>query len=211
MGFAFAICNFFGGENKRSQGCSNNHRGRQLADWSAPLSIIPVTFTAPPTNAQRRRSFHNIPSICGSSAAVGEERRGKKESTSSDTAGEVRRTETERGAPREANGLWSKRRTSKRTSDLRRGLCNCPWVFLFFFPLSKVIFAQFRHVFDRQRQQRCPTRQLRGTLSFGEDAGERTDRLVGTARSPRPPFPNYTIYCGSAPRSLEIWLQVINI
>ena len=147
MGFAFAICNFFGGENKRSQGCSNNHRGRQLADWSAPLSIIPVTFTAPPTNAQRRRSFHNIPSICGSSAAVGEERRGKKESTSSDTAGEVRRTETERGAPREANGLWSKRRTSKRTSDLRRGLCNCPWVFLFFLFFFFVFFPPLQSNF----------------------------------------------------------------
>lgn len=60
-------------------------RGRQrLRSFSSLIGqrrcqSSPVTFAAPPTNAQRRRSFHNIQSTCGSSAAVGEEGRERRE------------------------------------------------------------------------------------------------------------------------------------
>lgn len=85
VGFSLAICNFVQKKKKISRRCSNNHWGRRRLRLLSSLigqrgcQSSSVTFAAPPTNAQRRRSFHNIPSTCGSSAAVGEERRERRE------------------------------------------------------------------------------------------------------------------------------------
>lgn len=116
---------------KKSRRCNNNHRGRQrLRVFSSLIGqhrcqSSPVTFASPPTNAQRRRSFHNIQSTCGSSAAVGEE---KEESTSSDTAGEVRRKTEERHGRRAGCGVRGEPAGEPRTSGE-----DCVIVRVFFF------------------------------------------------------------------------------
>lgn len=187
--FSIAIWNFFNEEGikkrrKKSRRCSNSHKSQQRLRGSCSLIGRRRCQSSPVSSAStshRRTAAAQLPPTLifkALAARLRLEKRGEEEeSASSDTAGEVRR-KTESGAPQEAKRLWSKRRT-RSGSDLRRGLCNCPRP-----PPPKVIFAQVRHVIVRQRQQWCPTRQLRGTLSFGEDARERTDRLVGTACPP---------------------------
>lgn len=72
-------------------------------------------------------------------------------------------------------GLWSKKRTPgpakiKRIVCYSRNNCNCAY-------LQSVFFAN-QNVIVWERQQWCSTCQLRGTVSLGKDARQRTDRLV---------------------------------
>lgn len=102
------------------QRCSSNKKrggseeGIRISGWLDPLSIIPVSSAAPPTDAQRHRSLHRqwyskqLRLVCSY-----RRKRGEKKSTSPpQTASEVgrrRQKATEERARREEKRLWSKK------------------------------------------------------------------------------------------------------
>lgn len=120
----------------KKQRCSSNKKrggsegGTRISGWLDPLSIIPVSSAAPPTDAQRHRSFHRqwyskqLRLVCSYRRKGGEKKRTSPPQTASEV-GRRRRKATEERARREEKRLWSK---SKHSSglDLQRGPFNCP-------------------------------------------------------------------------------------